>query len=451
MKIAKVVMVMLLMLIAAGCTTMGGNGYAEYYHDRTGGIDVTTNPDVIPYNDEPKQFEPKTLKGKNSDEDNQLMLEDGYLLLGFSSFNARYEYDSNAMKHGKDIHAEIVVCCYSKYTGTKTGTMPIVRTYTHGNQIHYKTIYEPYTYNTYDFYASYWAKLKPPILGLQVIDLNDEQRKELNSNKGVAVLAVIKGSPAFMADLLKGDIIRKIGDINLYDAQTFQYAEQKYNGQKVNIIYMRDGMEAEKEIQFNKRDGTEEVQFNYKPAIFGLSVKELNNEQRKELDSNKGVIVLSAVKGSPAYLADFLKGDIIRKIGDIDLYDAKSYDSALQKYDGQKVNVIFIRDGKEMEKEIQFNTRPPILGMQVIDLNDEQRNQLKNKGIIVSDVIKGSPAYKAGLLKGDIIIKIDDIDVHDVQSFQSLEQKYEGQKVEITYMRDGKKIEQDIQFNSKPE
>jgi S1-C subfamily serine protease len=289
-------------------------------------------------------------------------------------------------------------------------------------------------------------------LGLQVIDLNDEQRKELNSNKGVTVLAVIKGSPAFFANLLQGDIIRKIGDINLYDVQTFQYAEQKYNGQKVNVIYMRAGTETEKEIEFNKRDEAGEVQFNYKPAIFGLSVRELNNEQRKELNSNIGVIVSSVVKGSPAYLADFLKGDIIKKIGDIDLYDAKSYDSSLQKYEGQKVNVIYVRDGKEMEKEIQFNYKTPILGVQVTDLNDEQRKQLDKKGgVIVSDVIKDSPAYRAGLLKGDIIRKIDDIDLYNVESFQSIEQKYEGKKVEVIYIRNGKKIEQDIQFNSKPE
>ncbi|MCL2760762.1 MAG: PDZ domain-containing protein [Desulfuromonadales bacterium] len=343
MKVAKVT-VALLMLLAAGCTMILGNDFAKSYHDRTGGIDITINPDVVPYYGEPKLI--KSEGNANAIEDNQRMLDDGYLFLGFSSFNDMMWWNyGNAVSHGKDIHAEIVICCYSRYTNT------VEYDYTDVDGTYHSTA-------LYDFYASYWAKLKPLILGVQVNDLSNEQQKELNSNKGVAVIAVMKDSPAFRADLLKGDIIRKIGDINLYDVQTFQYAEQKYKGQKVNVIFMRDGMETEKEIEFNKRDGTEEIRFNYKPEIFGLLVKELNDEQRKELNSNKGVIVLSAVKGSPAYLADFLKGDIIKKIGDIDLYDAKSYDSALQKYDGQKVNVIYVRDGKEMDKEIQFNPMP---------------------------------------------------------------------------------------------
>ena len=37
-----------------------------------------------------------------------------------------------------------------------------------------------------------------------------EQKQEIESNKGVIIKRVEKGSPAFNADILEGDIIKKI-------------------------------------------------------------------------------------------------------------------------------------------------------------------------------------------------------------------------------------------------
>jgi S1-C subfamily serine protease len=111
----------------------------------------------------------------------------------------------------------------------------------------------PYSVPRFNYLATYWVKHKPSLLGLLVNDLNDEQREQLNSNKGIAVLTVIKDSPAYRADFFICVILIKIGDIDLYDVKSFQSALQKYEGQKVNIIFMRDGKEIEKEIQLNSK------------------------------------------------------------------------------------------------------------------------------------------------------------------------------------------------------
>ena len=54
-------------------------------------------------------------------------------------------------------------------------------------------------------------------------------------------------------------------------------------------------------------------------------------------------------------------------------------------------------------------------------------------------IISGSPAQKAGLKDGDIITKIDDIEISKNISLGSLiGEKSAGDKVKITYLRDGK-------------
>jgi C-terminal processing protease CtpA/Prc len=68
------------------------------------------------------------------------------------------------------------------------------------------------------------------------------------------VYAVIKDSPAFRADILKGDILRKIGDIDIYDLKNFQQVMVQYAGQKVHVEILRDGQAIKKDIQLNKKN-----------------------------------------------------------------------------------------------------------------------------------------------------------------------------------------------------
>jgi len=205
------------------------------------------------------------------------MLEDGHGLVGISSFNGTDNVNVNtALKQATRVHASVVLV-YSKYTNTVSGTMPWtapdtqrstttlsgnvigpggMATYsgnasstTHGT----RTTYIPYSDNRYDYFASYWIKLKPPVLGVHVRELTAELKQKIGSNKGVVVIAVMKRSPAFSADILRGDVLRKIGDTEILDQKTFGEATKQYAGKKVAVRFIRDGKEFTKEILFNER------------------------------------------------------------------------------------------------------------------------------------------------------------------------------------------------------
>lgn len=87
------------------------------------------------------------------------------------------------------------------------------------------------------------------------------------------------------------------------------------------------------------------------------------------------------------------------------------------------------------------------LGANYISINPQVQkayNLNVSKGALIKNrngksVISGSPAQKAGLKDGDIITKIDDIEISKNISLGSLiGEKSAGDKVKITYLRDGK-------------
>ena len=89
----------------------------------------------------------------------------------------------------------------------------------------------------------------------------------------------------------------------------------------------------------------------------------------------------------------------------------------------------------------------PYIGISMLDLTEEYylwQNRITipdgvEEGIAVIEVVSGSPADKAGLKKGDIIVKLGGEDTGSLAEFRYELYKYNvGEKVEVTYYRDGK-------------
>jgi len=250
---------LLLGLSLSGCV----NPYTKFYVDSTGGF---TNNVIL------SDAEPKIVRGTTINADGQGLMENGYGMVGYSSFNAARGSPSDAIEQGRNVHAEFVVF-YSQYTNTVSGSMPwttpttqttttnvygntfgsggfntytgTARSTTYGSQ----TTYIPYNINRFDFVATYWAKMRPGLLGIKLANMTDEQKHQIGSNRGVAVLAVIKGSVAYKADFLKGDIIQRVGNTDLFDATEAGSQIRQYQGQTVEIDYVRDGKPDKKTVQ----------------------------------------------------------------------------------------------------------------------------------------------------------------------------------------------------------
>ena len=98
----------------------------------------------------------------------------------------------------------------------------------------------------------------------------------------------------------------------------------------------------------------------------------------------------------------------------------------------------------------------PYLGISMVNVSDNYPqfyNLIKEnnitKGVIVVDVEKGSPAAKAGLQSKDIIVKLNDDEVTSVAYLRYYLYNYGvGDKVTITYIRDGKTLKANVTLGS---
>ncbi len=252
------------LIFISGCV---GNPYAKFYNDYLNGEDIHTLSSFIINEQEPKIF-PST----NFDADSKKLLENNYALIGMSGFNARAVDNSKLEQQAKNVGAEIVLFNVH-YTNTVSGSVPIetpdVQTQTtyghvygssgyaygtaHTTTYGSKTTYMPYSVDRYDYVALFWAKRKPPILGVIVNELTPEQRIRIESNKGVSVSVVIRNTIAYESDILEGDIIKTIGGKEIADLNSFSQTVSLFEGQTVKIKLIRKNKNIIKTITMNRK------------------------------------------------------------------------------------------------------------------------------------------------------------------------------------------------------
>jgi Do/DeqQ family serine protease len=88
--------------------------------------------------------------------------------------------------------------------------------------------------------------------------------------------------------------------------------------------------------------------------------------------------------------------------------------------------------------------------MQDVDQNIAKHFKLKKpQGVIVTDVVKGSPAEKAGIKSGDLILEIDGREVkNSIQLRAYVQSKKPGDKVKLKVLKDGKEMEISVNLGS---
>lgn len=103
----------------------------------------------------------------------------------------------------------------------------------------------------------------------------------------------------------------------------------------------------------------------------------------------------------------------------------------------------------------------PYLGVRYVALNDDyamQNNLSVKRGAYITSggsgqaIVPDSPAAKAGLKQGDIIIKVNDTDINERTSLVSALGQYSaGDKVKLTVVRDGKEQTIEVTLGSAPQ
>ncbi len=94
------------------------------------------------------------------------------------------------------------------------------------------------------------------------------------------------------------------------------------------------------------------------------------------------------------------------------------------------------------------------LGVVIQDLNEELAEALKlkqSRGVLITDVAKGSPANEARLLAGDVVVKLQNTNLENVRELRTaVAQTPPGTSVSVTLLRDGKTLERTVKIGVFP-
>lgn len=232
-----------LMLIISTWVSAEENLYAKHYKAQN--ASGLTSSQAIP--------DTKMYVSNHKEDDNISMLENGYDMMGSSGFEGGDVPADLALAHGKTIKADVVLV-YSKYGAAKSASskMEMIREAAKtGRELTEKDMANEPT--VYKYYASYWAKLPTPTLGVHVIKLVPKSSDPNADTEipGLQLLAVIKDSPAAKAGLVRGDRLLKVNNTALEKPEDLTTAVRQLKGQTVDIHYLRADVEETTKVQLN--------------------------------------------------------------------------------------------------------------------------------------------------------------------------------------------------------
>lgn len=84
------------------------------------------------------------------------------------------------------------------------------------------------------------------------------------------------------------------------------------------------------------------------------------------------------------------------------------------------------------------------------DLRSEERAELGSGGVVIGSVIDGTPASRANLIAGDIVLTLNGEDVGSRGAFQALLKKNTGRAVTLGMVRNGVSLERVVRLGAMP-
>lgn len=189
-------------------------------------------------------------------------------------------------------------------------------------------------------------------LGVERIDVTKEVAEGLGLPKaqGAQIQRVMPGSPAEKAGVEVGDVIQKVNGTVIEKAVDLNRIVGDIKpGGKANVTVWRKGGAKDLVITVAEADVEKTPQKNGKqkaePAAntYGLYVSDLTDAQKREAQINAGVI-LESVDGGAAR-AGLQAGDIITRIFNTDIKDAKEFAAVIAKVDTKKPVLVLVKRG----------------------------------------------------------------------------------------------------------
>jgi len=234
-------------------------------------------------------------------------------------------------------------------------------------------------------------------------------------------------------------------------------------------------------LMFAEQEGNKERQKkSKKQGWLGVSIQDVTPRFARdhELKIKEGAFINEVVEDSPADSAGLQEEDVIVEFNGKKIEASEDLTDAVRETTpGTKVNVKINRKGENktigvnvgknkmrMPFAVMAPRAPRVVvnmfggdyeGMELMELNKQLGEYFEapnGKGVLVTDVEKDENASKAGIKAGDVITKIGDESIKDVEDVRDAFSDYEeDDKANIELMRKGKKITVTLEISEENE
>ena len=196
-----------------------------------------------------------------------------------------------------------------------------------------------------------------------------------------------------------------------------------------------------------------------------------------DLDRTDGILIVDVMKGSPAEKAGLRRRDIVIK------FDGKTIDGSIPLVDlvkdtkpGDRIDLVYVRNGEEKSTVVEIGSRDSAkgsvlaitpnrtpqsgsrnydralrmdtesdsyIGVSIQNLNDQLGSYFgvtDGNGVLITEVSKDSPAEKAGLKAGDVVLAVDRRKVESSEDLQgAIASKKKGDLITVNVLRNKEK------------
>jgi serine protease Do len=168
----------------------------------------------------------------------------------------------------------------------------------------------------------------------------------------------------------------------------------------------------------------------------GVSIQSMSPEMAQSfgLKEPKGALVGDVVSGGPAEKAGVKRGDVIVSFDGKEIKNMSDLPRLVAETPvGKTVGIKVIRNSKEVDLKItvaelteeMMRAQMPVseesLGMRVDDITPKWAHQFRlrdKSGVVVIDILSGSPADMAGIQAGDVIKEVNRKPVKDLKDYE---------------------------------
>jgi serine protease Do len=194
-------------------------------------------------------------------------------------------------------------------------------------------------------------------IGVAIAEVSKEVAESLGLNKarGALVRNIEVGAPADKAGLEPGDIILSFNERPIEKSSDLpRIVGDTRPGSKVSLMVWRKGAQKELSITVADMEPAEKVaakKQDDEPATtttnaLGVGVIDVSDAKRRELSIKTGVEIQALAEDGPLSKAGARVGDVIVRLGDVDIIAAKQFEIAVKAVAKNNKSVaVFIRRG----------------------------------------------------------------------------------------------------------